>query len=306
MFKGLQTYLFRKKQILCPVIFKGYGTAILLEIVAIVFGFAIWWLNHTPSLEGMWKDFHGSNDIIGTFCERLELDKPVRQPVNTFSSVVYLIVAVIIFKKNWLEKKNNRNYSFNKTYLVPELIFGFVLLYVFCASSFYHASLIKPALKLDYSAVYFFSLFPVLYFSSKWSLINNSKQLRISNKVLTIAFYSIYIVIAILLSFYTPKGKEHIVIFINILIFFSFTVAAVFAKLQRDNLNYLVLSIVCIMVALVWFELDKYRVLCDPDSYFQPHSFWNLFIALSGFYFYVYIRSESMTAAATSIKMHSV
>ncbi|MBI3718630.1 MAG: hypothetical protein HY252_08545 [Sphingobacteriales bacterium] len=303
MFKGLQTYLFKKKQILCPVIFNGYGTAVLLKVVAIVFGFTIWWLNHTPSLEGIWKDFHGSNDIIGTFCERLELEKPVRQPVNTFSSVVYLLVAVIILKKSWLEQKNNRNY--NKTYLMLEFIFGFVLLYVFFASFFYHASLIKPALKIDYSAVYFFSLFPVLYFSGKWSLINNSKLLRISNKLLAIAFYSIYIIIALLLSFYTPKGKEHIVIFINILIFFSFTVAAVFAKPYKDNLNYLALSIVCIMVALVWFELDKYRVLCNPDSYFQPHSFWNLFIALSGFYFYVYIRSEGMKATI-EIKMHSV
>lgn len=305
MFKGLQTYLFRKKQILCPVIFNGYGTAILLGVMAIVFVLTIWWLNHAPSLEGIWKDFHGSNDIIGTFCERLELNKPIRQPVNTFSSIFYLMVAIIIFKKNWQEKKNSQSYSFNKTYFVPEFIFGFVLLYVFCASSFYHASLIKPALKLDYSAVYFFSLFPVLYFSSKWSLINNSKQLRISNKALTIAFYSIYIIIALLLSFYTPKGNEHNVIFINILIFFSFTITAVLAKPLKDNLNYLVLSIGCIMVALVWFELDKYRVLCNPDSYFQPHSLWNLFIALSGFYFYVYIRSESIRAA-TDIKIHSV
>lgn len=305
MFKGLQTYLFRKKQILCPVIFNGHGTAILLGVVAIVFVLTIWWLNHTPSLEGIWKDFHGSNDIIGTFCERLELDKPIRQPVNTFSSIFYLMVAIIIFKKNWQRRKNSQSFSFIKTYFVPDFIFGFVLLYVFCASSFYHASLIKPALKLDFSAVYFFSLFPVLYFSSKWSLINNSKQLRISNKALTIAFYSIYIIIALLLSFYTPKGNEHIVIFINILIFFSFAITAVLAKPKKDNLNYLGLNIVCIMLALVWFELDKYRVLCNPDSYFQPHSFWNLFIALSGFYFYVYIRSDGMKAA-TEIKIHSV
>lgn len=305
MFKGLQTYMFKKKQILFPVIFNGYGTPILLVVVAIFFGLAIWWLNHTPSLEGIWKDFHGSNGIIGTFCERLELDKPIRQPVNTFSSIFYLMAAIIIFKKPWQEKKNSRSFSFNTIYFVPEFIFGVVLLYVFCASSFYHASLIKPALKLDYSAVYFFSLFPVLYFSSKWSLTKNSKRLRISNKALTIASYSIYVIIALLLSFYTPKGNEHIVIFINILIFFSFTVTTVLAKPLKDNLNYLGLSIVCIMVSLVWFELDKYRVLCNPDSYFQPHSFWNLFIALSGFYFYVYIRSESIRAA-TQIKKHSV
>ncbi|MDP2421400.1 hypothetical protein [Sediminibacterium sp.] len=305
MFKGLQTYLLRKKQILCPVIFYGYGTVILLEVVAIVFVFAIWWLNHNPSLEGMWKDFHGSNDIIGTFCERLQLDKPVRQPVNTFSSIFYLMAAIIIFKKTWLEKKNNRNYSFNKTSFVPEVFFGFVLLYVFCASSFYHASLIKPALKLDYSAVYFFSLFPAMFFSWRRSLISNGRQLRISNKALTIVFHSIYIIIAILLSFYTPKGKEHIVIFINILIFFSFSAATAFAKPKKNNVNYLLLSMVCIVVALVWFELDKYRILCNPDSYFQPHSFWNLFIALSGFYFYVYMRNEGMKPA-TPIKMHSV
>lgn len=297
MFKGLQSYLFRKKQILCPVIFNGYGTVILLEIVAIVFVFAIWWLNHNPSLEGMWKDFHGSNDIIGTFCERLELDKPVRQPVNTFSSIFYLMVVIIISKKTWLEKKNNRNYSFNKTYFLPEVFFGFVLLYVFCASSFYHASLIKPALKLDYSAVYFFSLFPAMYFSCRWLLISKGKQLRISNKALTIVFYSIYIIIALLLSFYTPKGEEHIVIFINILIFFSVSAATAVTTPQKNNLNHLLLSIVCIVVALVWFELDKYRVLCNPDSYFQPHSFWNLFIALSGFYFYVYMRNEGMKPA---------
>jgi hypothetical protein len=305
MFKGLQTYLFKKKQILFPVIFNGYSTLILLAVAAILFGLAIWWLNQSPSLESLWKDFHGSNDIVGTFCEKLKLDKPVRQPINTFSSIVYLTVAIIIFKKNYQEAKYNHSYRFNNRSFVPELFFGFILLYVFCASSFYHASLIKPALKLDYSAVYFFSLFPVMCFSWQWLHNSNSKLLHLSNNALAKTFYLAYLVIGLLLSFYIPKGKEHIVIFINILIFFSFAAATVFTNPPNSNLNYLLLSMVCIVVALVWFELDKYRVLCNPDSYFQPHSFWNLFIGLSGFYFYVYLLGEEKKTATAS-KIHSV
>ncbi|TRW98998.1 hypothetical protein [Flavobacterium gawalongense] len=292
MIKKFLTYCYKKKRIVCPDIFIGTGTVVLLLAITLLFALAIWWLNHNPLLQDFWKDFPVDHKTVGMLSEKIEMNKPVRHPVSVFSGIIYLIVAIIIFKESQKELKNSGTHNQNNKNLIHKIFFIFILLYVFFASTFYHASLIKPALKIDYSAVYFFSLFPVMYFSYRWLLSINWKQSRISKKEITVVVYLIYITVCLLLSFFTPRGKEQIVSFVCILIFFAFAITTILASHKKMNLNYLVLSVIFTMIALVWFKFDKHTILFNPNSYFQAHSLWNLFIGLSGFYFYVFIRTD--------------
>lgn len=305
MVKNFITYCIKKKRIVCPDIFIGTGTVVLLLVITLLFALAIWWLNHNPLLQDFWKDFPADHKTVGMFSEKVGINKPVRHPVSVFSGIIYLIVAIIIFKESQKELKNSDPYSQNKENLIHKIFFAFILLYVFFASTFYHASLIKLALKIDYSAVYFFSLFPVMYFSCRWLITNNEEQLRFSKKEITAVVYLIYITVCLLLSFFTPRGKEQIVSFICILIFFAFSIAAILANPKETNHEYVVLSIICVMAAIVWFELDTHKILYNPSSYFQLHSFWNLFIGLSGFYFYIFIRSEHPVNSGTEGKFNN-
>lgn len=239
-----------------------------------------------------WKDLPVDHKIDGMFGKKIEMNKPVRQSVNVFSGIIYLIVAIIILKASQKEMKIRGTEKQNKENLIHKMFFAFILLYVFFASTFYHASLTNLALKINFSAVYFFSLFPVMHLSYRWFLTKNQKRSGFSRRGIIVAVYLVYVAVSLLLSFFIPNGKEHIVTFICILIIFVFAVATILANPEKTIFNHLILCIFFTSIALVWFELGESMVSHSPKSYFRLHSFWNLFIGLSGFYFYVFMRNE--------------
>jgi hypothetical protein len=294
---NIKTYQTKRGLKLGPDVFIGWGTVILLIVVVLFYALAIWWLNHNPSLKNIWQSFSPDKKPSDYFCEKIDMSNPVRQPVSTFSSIMYLMVALVVFKKKGNERKGSNDFNLITANPVYSYFLGFILLYVFAASTFYHASHIQLALRLDYSAVFSFSLFPVMYFLQRLWLIHNRKHPRISKKGLTVTFYLVYIVACLLLSFFTPEGKEGLVTLILILAFITLAVLTEKAEPYRTDPVYLALSITSVLMALIWFQFDKYKVLCNPNSYFQPHSLWNLFIGLSAFYFYLYIRSEHESVA---------
>ena len=255
----------KKKRFLFPNVYIGRITIAILLTAILFFSFIIIWFNHNALQSVNHKTIH--------------------QPINVFSSIVYLLVAIIILGEN-LKKMNYKSNTLNKENLIHKTVFALVLLYIFIASSLYHSLLTKSSLKMDYSAVYFFSLFPVMYFNYQWLITNTNftKQKSI------FLIYIIYLSTCICLSIYAPIGKEELVTFACIVLFFAFV--AYFFKQKRTDFKYVFLSVGCIIVGLFWFELDKFLAVHYPNNRFRTHSLWNLFIGLSGFYFYIFIRDQ--------------
>lgn len=258
---------YEKKKLLFPDVYVGKITIVILLATILIFAFIIGWFNYTVL--------------------QSEIYKPIHQPLNVFSSIVYLLVAIIILSENF-KKINFKSNIQNKENLIHKISFALVLIYIFIASSLYHSLLTKNTLKIDYSAVYFFSLFPVMYFIYQWITSNNyfTKQNSI------VLCYTIYLSTCILLSMYSPVGKEELVTFACIVIFFG--IAAFFFKQRRTNFKYVFISICCIVIGIFWFKIDKYLALNYPNNYFRTHSLWNLFIGFSGFYFYIFIRDQDI------------
>lgn len=273
-------------------IIPGWKTIAKLLFVTVFFGLIIWWLNQNPALQGVWNNFFLDKRVPVSFCEQGNLNNPVRQPVNTFSNIVYLLIAIVVLKTSWEERFKRNSHDLVTVNTVYGFLFGLVLLYVFFASSFYHASLINIAHKLDYSAVFAFSLFPIIFFLHRRYLNHNSKLLAAQKRRLTIVFFSTYLLANLLLAFLIPSGKESLTAFILIQIFFGLAFFAVINKSGKQGRFYLASSVICVLLAFIWFEFDKYKFLCRPNSFFQLHSLWNLFIGLSAYNFYLYIRSE--------------
>lgn len=288
----MKTYQAKISKIILPDITLGINTAILLVVVAVAFGFTIWWLNHTPALQHIWEIFPLDKKIPLAFCEKIYLNNPVRQPINTFSNIVYLIVSIIVLKTAWEERSNENSNELITLSTAYSFLFGFILMYVFFASSFYHASLIPLAHRLDYSAVFAFSLFPIIFFLHRRWLIKKDKLRFLGKGKRTFALFLVYLLAILLLSILIPRGKESLTALILIQIFLALAFFAAIDKSDYHQKGYLVLSVASVLIALMCFEFDKYKILCSPNSYFQTHSFWNLFIGLSAFYFYLHIRSE--------------
>lgn len=292
MLSSAQKYGSKRKLRLIPDIISGWKTIAVLFSVTVFFGLLIWWLNQNPGLQGLWNSFILDKKVPASFCEQVHLNNPVRQPVNTFSNIIYLVIAIVVLKTSWEERFKRNSHDLVTVNTVYGFLFGLILLYVFFASSFYHASLINIAHKLDYSAVFAFSLFPIIFFLHRRYLNHNSKLLAAQKRKLTIVFFSTYLLATLLLAFLIPRGKESLTAFILIQIFFGLAFFAVTDKSGKQGRFYLASSVICVLIAFMWFEFDKYKFLCRPNSYFQLHSLWNLFIGLSAYNFYLYIRSE--------------
>lgn len=166
----------------------------------------------------------------------------------------------------------------------------------------YRASLIGIAHTLDYSAVFSFSLFPFMFFLHQWWLLKK-KTLSISERRKSeIRFLLIFFSANLGLALLTPKGKEQMVAILLVLLFLISAIITVIIEKHKPGTNYLIYTIIAVIAAVILFEFDKYKIMCNPKSFFQPHSLWNIFIGLSAFWFYLYMRSET-TPGALIVKL---
>jgi hypothetical protein len=301
MLEPAQKYDVEVKLRLIPDIIPGWKTIVSLVSITVLFGFSIWGLNKNPALQGLWNNFLMDKKVPASFCEQVHINSPVRQPVNTFSNIVYLLTAVIILSGIWKSSHANIKGHLSESNIFC-LLFSIVLLYVFVASTFYHASLIGIAHTLDYSAVFSFSLFPFMFFLHQWWLLKK-KTLSISERRKSeIRFLLIFFSANLGLALLTPKGKEQMVAILLVLLFLISAIITVIIEKHKPGTNYLIYTIIAVIAAVILFEFDKYKIMCNPKSFFQPHSLWNIFIGLSAFWFYLYMRSET-TPGALIVKL---
>lgn len=301
MSENAQKYYAEVKLRLIPDIIPGWKTIVMLFSLALFFGLSIWWLNKNPALQGLWNNFIIDKRVPASFCEQVHINSPVRQPVNTFSNIVYLLTAVIILNGLWKSRHTNTKGHLSEGNIFC-VLFSIVLLYVFIASTFYHASLIGIAHTLDYSAVFSFSLFPVMFFPYQWWLLKKKILSNTERRKSEIRFLLVFSGANLGLALLTPKGKEQIVAILLVLLFLISAIITVIVEKHKPGANYLIYTIIAVIAAVILFEFDKYKIICNPKSFFQPHSLWNIFIGISAFWFYLYMRSET-TPGALIVKL---
>jgi hypothetical protein len=301
MLKTAQKYDAEVKLKLIPDIIPGWKTIVMLLSLVLFFGLSIWLLNKNPALQGLWSNFNIDKRVPASFCEQVHINSPVRQPINTFSNIVYLLTAVIILSGLWKSIHANTKGHLSESNIFC-VLFSIVLLYVFIASTFYHASLIGIAHTLDYSAVFSFSLFPVMFFTYQWWLLKKEILSNTERRKSEIRFLLLFSSANLGPALLTPKGKEQIVAILLVLLFLASAIITVIIEKHKPGTNYLIYTIIAVIAAVILFEFDKYKIICNPKSFFQPHSLWNIFIGLSAFWFYLYMRSET-TPGALIVKL---
>lgn len=260
---------------------KKYFLICLLVVLA--YGFGIYLLNNASAFKNSWSEFQIKSNRLGSFCEQYSPENPVRQPFSTFSNIGYLLVAIFIAAKN--PSRKNKMFPQNDSAFYSNVFAG-ILLCVFLASSWYHASLTYSACKFDHTLVFFFALFPVFFIARNY-LATRAKIILHGNKIEVHVFYLIlFLLTGILISWLTPMSVENIIVLVLILLVFI-TAVYIFSNRNNPGLNYLKQNLFFLLFALCWFVMDKSNVLC----FLQPHSIWHLLTAISAFYFFLYMRS---------------
>jgi len=264
----------------------------VLTSTAILFGAGIWILNHTPSLKGFWNHYYTEVEMGTFFCEKTVMDHFVRQPINTFSNFIYWLNAVVILNRGWKDRTKKTRYNIISANPFYSFLLGGIMLYIFCASVFFHSSLIHVASELDFSAVYSLSLFPFMYFTHRLALLRMGIPSNQKHAKSTWTVIVIFIAAYFLLTFGLPDvNRNYVVLGIIIAVIIFATIVERYDR-GKTNHYYLITCMLSILFAAMWFGFDVHKVMCDPDSYVQPHSLWHIFSGIAAFYFYMYIRSE--------------
>lgn len=264
---------------------------LLLATVAL-YALAIWGLNEVLPYRNIWQSFYTEGDISTFFCERTDMSHFVRQPINTFSNFIYWIVAIVILRRGWKDQSKRNRYNIISANPFYSISLGGIMLYIFCASTFFHSSLIHFASKLDFSAVYSLSLFPLMYFTHRVWLLSIGVPSNVKHSKSTTSVITVFSLAYLLLTFFLPEGTENYVVLGIICTIILFGVIVEKRDPGKTNHRYLITCIASILFAVMWFAFDVYKILCNQDSLIQPHSLWHLFAGISTFYFYMYIRSE--------------
>ncbi len=276
------------------ILWQFYKSHILFAmLICILFGLLIAFINTYFYPSYYWYNFSYDKSIEFLFCEYTDMNRFVRQPVNTFTNIFYVAITYFFVNKGRQDAIDYRPYNLVTANPLYSYIMAFILFYTFICSTFFHSSLIHFASKLDYSAVYSVSLFPIMYFSHRFMLVLRNKKITLKHpketRLLAIIFTSIYLV----LTFLLPDYLVHPIVLILIIGLIVLGVLFEVKQVNYTNKLYLLLTSLFISVAIFFFKIDFTKIACNPNSIFQPHSFWHLLNALAIFYFYLYIRSEN-------------
>jgi len=265
---------------------------LVLTTTAILFASGIWILNHTPALKGYWNRYYTEVEMGTFFCEKTVMDHFVRQPINTFSNFIYWLTAIVILNRGWKDLTKTTRYNIISANPFYSFLLGGIMLYIFCASVFFHSSLIYVASELDFSAVYSLSLYPFMYFTHRLVLLQLGIPSNQKHPQSTRAIIIIFTIAYLLLTFGMPSVNRNYVVLVIIIAVICFAVIVERYDRGKTNHYYLITCMLSILFAAMWFGFDVHKVMCNSDSYIQPHSLWHIFSGIAAFYFYMYIRSE--------------
>lgn len=276
------------------VLWRQHRTSIILSMIAtLVFGILISLLNHLYYDIGFWDKFLFKQSVFSWFCEYTDPKKLIRQPINTFTNFVYMVNAVYFFNRGWNDVIKKNPYNLITAHSFYSFTLSAISFYTFCGSTLYHSSLIESASKIDFSAVYSVSLFPLMYFTHRIFLMIAKLPTYTVHRKGLIFLLSTFTIIYLLLTFVFTMEYIHEIVLLFIVLTGVFGFILEKADKGKTNKLYLILMVITISIAVTFFKFDIEKIFCNPDSYFQPHSIWHLFNGLAVFYFYLYIRSEN-------------
>lgn len=260
---------------------------------AVLFALIIYSLNHFFYPSNFWNNFTTTKGIEVWFCEFTDMNKLVRQPINTFTNIWYMVNALFFLSKGISDYRKPNSFNLITANPFYSILLGIISIYTFICSTFFHSSLIAIASKLDFSAVYSISLFPLMYYTHRILLLKRNKPSNIKHPKEVRGIVFVFSIIYLMLTFLVPMDYVHPIVltFIVLTALGGYYLEKV--EPHKTNKAYLSLMVITITIAVVLFKMDIDKVACDPDSFFQPHSLWHIANSLTVFYIYLYFRSEN-------------
>ncbi len=214
------------------------------------------------------------------FCEAVRANETIRQPSNTWSSMAFTLVGLLIAGHALSELDSQRRLS-----LSFAMIFSIALIIIGIGSAFYHASMTFWGQFVDVGGMYLLVSFMLVY---AWMRLY---QLPITTGM--ILYAGINIILFGLLYFIPDTRRSLFAIVLIAGIGFELYYAI---SRKPDITRYWFNSgLLLFAVAYGIWITDNTRFICVADSLLQGHAIWHILGALSSGMLYLYYASEKLS-----------
>ncbi|MFQ5650603.1 MAG: ceramidase domain-containing protein [bacterium] len=223
-----------------------------------------------------WKLSTGFPDRV--FCEHVR-NGPIRQPLNTWSSVIFIPIGLWAARRSFLDKLPSPRLSPLRRHKRYGLFYGGSLVLMGLGSWLFHASLTYVGHFVDVTGMYFLGGFLFTY--------GLSRKLRQSATGFTLAYAAVVLPL-VLFQWFRPEASRYA---FGMLILAALVIEIRFHQSLKNWL--FVGAIVSLGLGFGIWVLDERKLLCLPESCFQGHAMWHILTAISTQLSYLYYMSEA-------------
>ncbi|RMF62635.1 MAG: hypothetical protein D6743_11890 [Calditrichaeota bacterium] len=222
-----------------------------------------------------WKLSTGFPDR--TFCEHIR-SGPIRQPLNTWSSLIFVPIGLWVVRRAFLDKLPSPRLAPVRQHKRYGLLYGGALIVMGLGSWLFHASLTYVGHFVDVTGMYFLGGFLFTY--------GFSRKLRQSATAFTIA-YALVVVPLVIIQWFRPETSRYV--------FGALLLGALGMEivLHKSLSNWLFVgALISVGLGFGIWVLDERKILCSPESCLQGHALWHILTAISTQLSYLYYLSE--------------
>ena len=204
--------------------------------------------------ENIYSNFAPASCLPDCWCEMPRVGEMILEPGNTWSNFAFVFCGLFVL---WLKNEiPNRKL----------LSFGFVFLGV--GSMAFHATQTFIGQTLDVFGMYFLvSIFIFQLWARRFNYL----------------YFSLFNALSLLGLYYIPDLRRW-----GFLVLVVFLIGLAKRKLYWNK--YLTGAIGSMVIGQVLWNLDRLKIVCDPDFFFNGHFFWHIFSALSALLFSLCLR----------------
>jgi hypothetical protein len=218
------------------------------------------------------------------FCEAVSPAGPILQPVNTWSSLAFVISGSMILglAEVGRRKKGSEQFSWAYGYLL-----GVSAIVIGAGSAVFHASLTLVGQFFDVFGMYLLTSFMLAY---------ALRRLLGLSQTVTLGVFTLLVAVLSLLLYRVPETRRYAFAIVLVVAIIS---EMILRRLRRPSVRVAWWNAGLLLFAagyVIWI-LDNFKIVCAPQSLLQGHAVWHILGAVSVVLLYRYYASEGAGVA---------
>jgi len=228
---------------------------------------------------------------VSDFCESFDSGM-IKQHVNTWTNLAYLFFGTLLFLHGRDDSKNINVFDTNTIRKFPlfSYLLGGSLVYLYFGSSLYHASYTQISQNIDISGVILTTMLPVFYLVFRMFALKYTHRTSLFLYKGYYGFIIGYVLLNVGLFILDIPSRLLMVGLVALIIALT---GIIHWKWKLDiDYKWFFVSVGSILFSLSIWLLDKFQIICNPESIFQLHGIWHITTAFSLYAIYFFFRTE--------------